>query len=233
MKNAEWRVGAVILAAGKGSRMGADVTKQKMNISGVSVIKRAVLAFMESRLVTKLVVVCRADELDFVASELSELRGKPIGYAVGGKTRRESAKIGFMALGGDFDFVAIHDAARPLIKPEGINEVCRAAFLHGAASASSPVSDTVKVVSGGFAVATEDRERLATVQTPQVFRRELYLEAISSVGEDIPVTDDNMLIEALGGKVALVDIGKYNIKITTGEDIAFAEFLINGGWLDG
>ena len=231
MENSKNAIGAVILAAGSGSRMNSDVTKQKMQLCGTSVIKRCVLPFVKSEFITEIVVVCRSGEIDFVRSELSFVTEKPISYVIGGKTRRESAQIGFFEIAGGCELVAIHDGARPLVSVKNINDVCSAAIEYGAATASTPVTDTVKSVKDGFSVSTVDRAMLSAVQTPQVFRCELYKRACEAAG-DLETTDDNMLLEALGIGVRLVDTGKRNIKITTEEDIAYAEFLINGGYID-
>ncbi len=226
MKNTKKTFAALILAAGVGARMCSSVTKQKMNISGMSVLKRCVIPFLNSECISKIVVVCRECELDFAKSELSELSGKPIIYTVGGKTRRESAELGFARVCDECDFVAIHDGARCLVTEKIIDDVCTAALSFGCATASTKITDTVKLCEGGYIASTLDREKLYAVQTPQVFECELYRRAISEA-RDIDVTDDNMLLEAIGFGVKLVDTGKENIKITTAEDIDYAEYIIN------
>lgn len=226
MNGNEKKVAAVILAAGVGNRMLSPITKQKMNICGVSVLKRCVIPFVKSRLISSIAVVCREDELEFAKSELAEFTGKPISFTVGGNTRRESAELGFAAVYGGCDFVAIHDGARCLVTEEIIDGVCSEALEYGCATASVKITDTVKVANGGFAVSTLDREKLYSVQTPQVFERELYRRAIAAT-PGVAATDDNMLVEALGVGVKLVDTGKENIKITSAEDIAYAEYIIS------
>lgn len=228
MENVKSSVGAVILAAGEGSRMGADVTKQRISLCGMSVLKRCVLPFIASEYVTKIVIVCRGEELDFAKSELSEFTEKPIFYTVGGNTRQESARMGFEKIENVCDFVAIHDAARCLVSEKNINDVCKAAFEYGAASASVAITDTVKRVQNGFIEATLDRKSLVCVQTPQVFDCNLYRRALQK-SDSVTATDDNMLVEALGDDIRLVDTGKRNIKLTTPEDVAYAEFIISGG----
>lgn len=225
MENRKKTVAALILAAGVGSRMRSPVTKQKMEILGTSVLKRCVVPFVKSRSIARIVVVCRESELEFAKSELSDISEKPITYTLGGKTRRESAERGFLAVREECDFVAIHDAARCLVTEKIIDEVCDAAIECGAATAATKITDTVKLSEGGFTVTSLDREKLYAVQTPQVFSCELYSRAVNSL-VDAEATDDNMLVEAIGVGVKLVETGKENIKITTADDLSYAEFII-------
>lgn len=226
MERTNKTVAALILAAGVGTRMCSALTKQKMNIAGVSVLKRCVMPFVKSKSISKIVVVCKADELEFAKSELSSFSEKPIIYTVGGKTRRESAERGFLLVRDECDFVAIHDGARCLVTEKIIDDVCTEAIAFGCATAATKITDTVKLTEGGYTVSTLDREKLYAVQTPQVFDTALYRRAVSAA-QDITVTDDNMLLEAIGVGVKLVDTGKENIKITTAEDIDYAEYIIN------
>ena len=225
MNNGKKTIVALILAAGIGSRMRSPITKQQLNISGLSVLKRCVMPFVLSKSISAIVVVCRAEELEFAKSELSDVLSKPIIYTVGGDTRRESARLGFLAVKDACDFVAIHDGARCLVTEKIIDEVCSAAIRYGAATASAKITDTIKLSEDGYTVSTLDREKLYSVQTPQVFAREIYSRAIENAG-DISVTDDNALAEALGVRVKLVDTGRENIKITTPEDVSYAEYVI-------
>ena len=217
---------AIILAAGCGSRMGKSMTKQRMSILGESLLYRSVRAFSECSAVDSIVVVCRADEADWVREEIDCLP-KLYAIVIGGKTRAESARIGFFAIPEECDFVAIHDGARCLITPEGITAVADAAFLCGAATASCPMTDTVKLCDGeGDIIKTVPRAQLSLAQTPQIFSRTLYAQALASAESDASVTDDNMLVESLGVKIRTVNTGKENIKITTAEDIPLAEYLL-------
>ena len=122
------------------------------------------------------------------------------------------------------DLIAIHDGARCLITPEMINKVLSAAFEYGCASAGARVTDTIKLAENGFITGTVDRDRLYSVQTPQVFSYSVYKDALSVWDKD--VTDDNALVERLGKSVKLVEIGRENIKITTKEDLLYAEYII-------
>ena len=219
-------VTAIILAAGSGSRMGSDVTKQRMNLCGESILYRSVKTFQNTPRIDHIVVVSRFDEIAWVREELSEF-DKLYAIIPGGKTRAESVKCGLAAVPSDTDFIAVHDGARCLIKPDEIKAVFEKAFVYGAATACTAVTDTVKSVDdSGMISATLPRERLYLATTPQIFERDLFEKALSKVVSLEKITDDNMLIELSGGRVYPVDIGKENIKITTAEDLSYAEYLL-------
>ena len=218
----------IILAAGVGSRMNSDITKQRMSVFGKSVLLRAVLAFERARSVEEIVVVCREDEIDFVKAELSRI-SKLKKTVVGGESRSRSARNGFYAVSENMKFVAIHDAARCLISPELIDRTVYAAWEYGAASLVGRVFDTVKKVDDdGFIKTTVDRNSLRLAQTPQVFEKSLYEKALLK-SECTDVTDDNMMLELIGASVYAVEADGYNFKITTRSDIEYAEFLIGKG----
>ena len=215
------KIAAVILAAGMGSRMKSNKTKQKMEISGKTVLRRTILAFDRAGCITSITVVCREDEIDFAQSETRGL-SKPVKVVVGGDSRAESARLGFEAIPEDADFVAIHDGARCLVTEEMIKNVAEAAFVHGAATASARVFDTLKRVDGdGFIVSTEDRNSFMRAQTPQIFSVEIYRKALSAIPLS-EVTDDNMLLERIGQRIVCVDTGDVNRKITEPADIIIA-----------
>ena len=219
---------AVILAAGSGTRMRSDVAKQSIEICGESVLRRSVSAFNRAREVDDIIVVCRACDIDAVRADLGQDFVKLSLLIVGGSTRFESARIGFFAAEGCSEFVAIHDAARCLITPEQIDAVARAAFDTGAATAATAVTDTLKRVGADREITeTVPRSDLYGAQTPQIFKSELYERALGCYsGDGSEITDDNMLLERIGVPVSVVDTGRENIKITTPEDLAYAEFII-------
>ena len=125
-------------------------------------------------------------------------------------------------------YVAVHDAARCLVTPNMISSVATMAYAHRAASAACPVTDTVKQVNDlGFVEKTLDRTKLFRAQTPQIFESKLYRAATYVAFEKkLAVTDDNMLVEALGQTVKMVDCGYENIKVTTKEDLYFARAIL-------
>ncbi|MBQ8302974.1 MAG: 2-C-methyl-D-erythritol 2,4-cyclodiphosphate synthase [Clostridia bacterium] len=206
--------------------MGMDKTKQRISICGESVLRRSVKAFCDSNYVSSVIVVVKEDEIAWASEELQDLP-KIDNIIIGGKNRAESAFKGFSATDSRSDFVAIHDGARCLVTQKMIDEVISSAILHDAATAACRVNDTLKQVGADGAIdRTIPRDCVYSAQTPQVFSCDLYRRAMTNVAPDAAFTDDNMLIEAIGQRVFVVDTGRENIKITTSEDLAFAEYII-------
>ena len=226
--NNNLKTAAVLLAGGSGSRMNSDSPKQSMLLFGKSVLLRAAEAFERSELIDSIVVVLKKTEMDFAKSELSGISKKLI-FTEGGSCRAESAIKGFALAESLADYVAIHDVARPLVTTSQIDAVVRAAYLDGAASAVSLVTDTVKEVdNNGFIVKTPSRALLRHAQTPQVFSVKIYRRALDSFNGDLEkLTDDNMLVERIGVKIRVVDIGSGNLKLTVPADFKYAEFLLS------
>ena len=219
---------AIILAAGSGSRMKLDITKQRILLGDESVLARTVRIFDSCDSIDSIIVVTRADEVDFARNAVSGF-SKVCGVVIGGETRAESARLGFLEIPENTDYVAIHDAARCFITPDMIEAVVSDAKKYGAATASARVTDTVKTVNrDSFISETVDRNTLVTVQTPQIFRADLYKKALGSYDGGLNITDDNMLLELIGVKPYCTDTGKHNIKITTIDDLDFANYLLNG-----
>lgn len=219
-------VTAIILAAGSGSRMGLPITKQKISLCSESILKRSVRAFAESDAVNSVIVVTREDELDWAEEELKDLP-KIKSVIIGGKNRAESAYKGFLAVDEKTDLIAIHDGARCLVTDKMIRDVIEAAYKYGAATAATAVTDTLKFVGqDGNVIKTLPRNGLFSAQTPQVFSRGLYERAVKNIDFSAEITDDNMLIEAIGEKVFAVETGRSNIKITTSDDLEYANYLI-------
>ena len=230
----ELKTCAIILAAGSGKRMNLSVTKQQLEILGETVLFRTLEAFEKCKDVDSIIVVTRDDEIEFVKSVIADGITKVRDVVVGGAFRAVSAYNGFCAIPSDTDFVAIHDGARCLITPEQISRIISDAKEYGAATAATYLTDTIKEVDeNGFTVRTHDRRFTVSVQTPQIFRVDIYKNAIENVDLNDPaITDDNMLIELLGGKVYCTDVGKENIKITYKSDIEYAEYILKGRGAD-
>ena len=222
---------AVILAGGSGTRMAAadGVAKQWREIDGVTVLERAVAAFEACPHVDEIVVVVRRGEGEAAARVLRTMNTKKVRAVVGGgKTRQESAYRGARHVSRETKFIAIHDAARCLVSPSDISEVISCAYVEKAATLGVPVFDTLKRVDRrGYVIETKDRKEYWLAATPQVFSYPMYLAAATSaLKAKKEVTDDNMLMERMGIKVHMTDVGGENIKITYAEDIAFAEYLL-------
>lgn len=222
---------AIILAAGLGTRMQSKSgkTKQLLMLGGKPLFLHSVLAFDECGDIDEIVLVIRKEELRDVRRILKGYKIKtPIRLAIGADTRQESARRGLEAVSEKMAYVAVHDAARCLITPNMISSVATMAYAHRAASAACPVTDTVKQVNElGFVEKTLDRMKLFRAQTPQIFESKLYRAATYvALEKKQAVTDDNMLVEALGQTVKMVDCGYENIKVTTREDLYFARAIL-------
>ena len=223
------RVTALILAAGSGSRMNLDITKQQIRIGDESVLRHSLRAFEECHDIDSIIIVTRDDEIDFARSEATGM-SKVSMIIVGGETRALSAFRGFSAVDEECDIVAIHDAARCLVTPAMISAVLNDAATYGAATASSVVTDTIKSVDSSAKITgTVPRTGLRAVQTPQAFRTDIYKKAVEAADLNDPLlTDDNMLVERIGYPVHCTETGKYNIKITTPDDLLYVNYILNG-----
>ncbi len=165
------RTAAIIVAAGSGSRMNSATTKQFMTLCGIPVVMHSLLAFEKSEYIDDIIIVARSDEIDLYPALIEKFSISKVRQIVcGGETRQESVWNGFCAIPEKVDFVAIHDAARPLITEEQIKKVVLAGFDYRAATAATKATDTVKISAiGDFVERTPDRDKVWAVQTPQVF----------------------------------------------------------------
>jgi 2-C-methyl-D-erythritol 4-phosphate cytidylyltransferase len=224
------RVAALVLAAGRGERLGASLPKAFVPVAGRSLVARAIDALAACPEVDAIVPVVAAEELErfatIAASELAGVRG--LAAAVpGGAQRQDSTRAGLAALPPEVEWVAVHDAARPLLRPEDVSRVVAAARRSGAALLAVPVRDTIKRAREGRVVETPRRAELWAAQTPQVFRAALLREALAKAdAEGFRGTDDAELVERLGVAVSIVPGDPRNLKITAPEDLAIAELLL-------
>lgn len=210
---------AVIVAGGSGSRMGRP--KQMLPLGGKPVLVRTVEAFLQTPEIKEIVVVTPIEN----RAELQK-RFPGIVFADPGKTRLLSVKNGFLKTSAASQLVAVHDGARPLVESAHISACLQAARQYGAAVLAVPVKDTVKVCEGGFVQNTLDRAVLWAAQTPQCYRRPVLAEALEKFGQEEGATDESQLVEKLGIKVRVVPSSYKNNKITTPEDLIFAEALL-------
>lgn len=219
---------AIVVAAGNSSRMGGDIPKQFMDLCGAPVVVRSLLAYEQSRSIHEIIVVCRdGDEEKYREFKEKYSISKLSKIVTGDETRQLSVIKGLEAVSDKADFVAIADGARCLTTPEMINEVAREAYRYDAATAATRASDTIKRVSKGFITETVPRDEVWLAQTPQIFKINLYRAAAYNALEvGRQATDDNSLVEAIGRSVFTVECGKENIKITTPDDIIYAEAIL-------
>lgn len=216
---------AIIVAAGSSQRLGFD--KIAATIAGKTVLDHSVHAFASSPSVTEIIVVTRADRFEEVQAMVKPM-GKKAVVVPGGAERQDSVRHGLEALGSNISFVAVHDAARPLITPEEIEAVYMAARQHGAASLAAPVPDTLKRAGqDGFVSESIDRRNVFGMQTPQVFARDLLEQAYEHVeNEQVAVTDEVSAVELMGQRVFLVPADGPNFKITFKRDLELAEVVL-------
>jgi 2-C-methyl-D-erythritol 4-phosphate cytidylyltransferase len=222
-------VAAVIVAAGKGERMQFETNKQLIHLCGIPVIARTLSAFEECHTVDEVVVVTNSENIVIFADIIKEFGFEKVKHIVrGGATRQLSAFEGLKCISEKSEYIAIHDGARPLITPNAIDKTVLASFAIKAAAAAVKVKDTIKLTDNeGFIIATPERASLWAVQTPQVFSVELYKKAFEkALQENVDYTDDCQLVESIGKQVQLVECEYTNIKITTRDDVIFAESII-------
>lgn len=216
-------VGVIIVAAGRGTRVGAAVPKQLLDLGGRSMLRRSVEAFDRHRTVSQLVVVL-PDDLVPEGPTLVGETNRPCRFVAGGARRQDSVRHGLEALPPAIDLVLVHDAARPFADAVLIDRVIAAAGESGAAIPAVPARDTVKRVDPDRRVVTSTlpREEIWLAQTPQGFRRDVLDQAIALGESGVEGTDEAMLAERAGHAVRVVAGDARNIKITTADDLAAA-----------
>ena len=221
-------VSAVVVAAGSSTRMKSNISKQLIQIGGKTVLQHTVSAFALSGVVDEVIIVCPEKDIDnFKMLFENNNADIPIKFTVGGNTRQKSVGNGVLLVNENCDVIAVHDGARPLVRPEDIKRVVEDALTFGAATLAVPVKDTIKLVENFTVESTPTRDKLFIIQTPQVFDKNTYVKAYQkAIANGNDFTDDCQLIESMGGKVHIT-VGDYtNIKITTAEDIAIAETFL-------
>jgi 2-C-methyl-D-erythritol 4-phosphate cytidylyltransferase len=220
---------AVILAAaGKSSRFGdAQRKKPFVELQGRPIWVRAIEPFTNHPDVAQCLVVVSPDDLDWFKEKYRpNLAFMNVDIVAGGKERADSVQNALAHVRADIDYVAVHDAARPLISKLWVDRVFAAAVKGGAAIPAAPISSTVKRVVNGVITETVPREELWTAQTPQVFARQLLLDAYAK-RDGFMATDEAQLVERIGHPVSVVECSPMNIKITTQEDLRIAQSLLN------
>lgn len=219
----------IIVAAGKSSRMG-NIDKIKSSLGRSTVISMSMKAFEKAESVKEIIVVTRPESEDFIKAEAErENITKFAGCAAGGETRQESVSNGLKIISKETSMIAVHDGARPLVKTKDIENAIKDARVFGASTLGVPAKDTIKVVEDDLIVDTPYRPSLFYTQTPQVFKRQIYFDAVTFCYEHgiDNLTDDCQLVETIGRKVYMTKGDYKNIKITTPEDLKIAEVLLD------
>jgi len=223
---------AVIVAAGKGKRMGTDISKQFLPLCGKEILTHTVEVFEKADRIRDIVLVTGTDSLQDVQDMVWEYGWrKVISVVAGGKERQDSVWNGLQAISEDTEIVLIHDGVRPFVTEEILDLSIETAVEMGGCAAGVPAKDTIKVCnSENIAVDTPDRSTLWQIQTPQTFRKELIVKAYEQAkAEGFLGTDDASLAENSGYSVKVI-MGSYrNIKITTKEDLLIGEAFLKEG----
>lgn len=221
------RTAAVIVAAGSGSRMQSNQNKQFLMLGGAPVLAHTLSAFNEADSIDEIIVVTRECDILLVRDLIEEFKISKVSSIVpGGATRQQSVFCGLKATSEGTAIAAIHDGARPFITPQHINDAVSLAKECGAVTLGVRVKDTIKAADeNNIITATPDRSSLWQIQTPQVFDYNTVLKAHSETVEQ-NASDDCALLEAMGVKVTILEGSYNNIKITTREDIAFGEAIL-------
>lgn len=220
--------GVVIVAAGRGTRMGTKESKQYLRLADKPILVHTLELFQRMDLIVEIALVVGREDRDRCRAWVRDYGLDKVAHVIeGGAERQHSVLRGLTSL-QDCEWVMVHDGVRPLVSERAVEACRKAALATGASVLAVPVKDTIKQVDGGgVIVATPDRSSLWAIQTPQAFRMELLLEAHERAREDgFLGTDDAMVVERLGHPVTVAEGDYTNIKITTPEDLPYAEFLL-------
>ncbi len=229
------KTAVIIAAAGKGRRMNHSLPKQYLPLEGKPILAHTLINLSKIETVNSMTLVVSEDRIDWCKEKIiGKFNIKKVDRIIsGGNTRSESVKNGLESLNKNTKIVAIHDGVRPFITTSIFNNIIKHTKEFGAAVCAIPLRDTLKNVSGkSDIVSTQDRKGLWLVQTPQVFKYSLIMEAYKKAEEDgVQATDDAGLVERLPHPVKIVEGSSFNIKITTPEDLILAEAIWEiGNW---
>jgi 2-C-methyl-D-erythritol 4-phosphate cytidylyltransferase len=229
------QVNAVIAAGGQGKRMNSSISKQFLTIQGHPILYYTLNKFEKMDIIKSVVLVTSTDDMDYTREEIiKRYRFKKIEMVEGGKERQDSVYNGLRELSPQTDIVVIHDGVRPFVSIKLIENSIAAAAKFKAVGVAVPVKDTIKVVGNGNVIkTTPNRKSLWAIQTPQSFCYDIIMEAYEkALREGFYGTDDTVLVERMGLPVKVIEGAYENIKITTPEDIIFAETFVALGYGD-
>lgn len=224
-------VAVIIPAAGSGKRMGAQIPKPFLQIGDRTVIEHTLSIFDDPDHFSQIIVAVPGEMLDQIRNLISIASiSVPVSVVEGGVERMYSIRNAIAHIHENARFVAVHDAVRPLASQMLIHRLLDAVRVHGAVIPGIQVTDTIKQVNeSGEVVATPPRNRLRAIQTPQMFRKDIFVEAYNkAVSERYIGTDDASLLEYYGTKVYVVEGETTNIKLTYQEDLGRAEKILSG-----
>ncbi|CUU45230.1 2-C-methyl-D-erythritol 4-phosphate cytidylyltransferase [Clostridium beijerinckii] len=221
-------VSAIVLAGGRGKRMGYIQSKQYIDLNGAPILYYTLKQFIENDLIDKIILVVPEDEKDYCKREVLNKYGLKIDDLVSGGNERQESVYNALEKLEKSDVVLIHDGARPFVSQKIINDAVEYAKRYKAAAPGVMPKDTIKIKdSNNFSVDTLVRSELVAIQTPQAFDFNLIYECHKEIKKRcISVTDDTSVVELLGHKVYIYEGDYKNIKITTPEDLILAEYFV-------
>jgi 2-C-methyl-D-erythritol 4-phosphate cytidylyltransferase len=224
-------ISAIIVAAGKGSRMNHPTRKQYLNLAGRPVLAHSVMVFDRCELIDKIFLVVPRDDIEYCRKNIVPLMELKNGLNLvsGGEQRQNSVYNGLQAIDKKTDTVVVHDGVRPFIRPDELKSCILGARKFGACILGIPAGDTIKYVDkSGFIEETLARDSIWLAQTPQAFKYEWIMRAHETARRDgYTGSDDATLVERLGVDVKIINGSKNNIKITLREDLVIARAMLD------
>lgn len=224
---------AIIVAGGSGTRMGSPLPKQYLEIGGKPILMHTILKFYQFSPALRLILVIPPSDTELWSKLCSQHNFTvPHKVVAGGQSRFQSVRNGLTALEADQELVAIHDGVRPFVSVEVIEKSYREAAISGSAIAVVPLKDSIRKITKVGGSVFQDRQHFRLVQTPQTFQVSKILKAFKT--EELPIfTDDATVYEHQGWEVSLIPGNPENIKITTIEDLDYADYLLKRFTVDG
>lgn len=223
------KLGVIIVAAGRGTRMKSAISKQYLLLQNRPIILHTLEAMQKLAVVDDIVLVVGAEDVVMARNWVEQYRLDKVKHVVAGGAERQSSVFkGLQMLDQNIEWVLVHDGVRPFVREEDVAHLVEKVKQVDAAVLAVPVTDTIKFVDDeGKIESTPDRSKLWSIQTPQAFRRSVLLEAHEAANAaDFLGTDDAMLVERMGRPVYIVQGHYDNIKITTPEDFSRAEMIL-------
>ncbi|TDX49312.1 2-C-methyl-D-erythritol 4-phosphate cytidylyltransferase [Orenia marismortui] len=224
------KLSVVIPAAGQGRRMGADKNKQFLLLNGKPILAHTISKFQNCSYINEIIIVAKNQEISYCQKEIVDKYDfdKVKKLIIGGKTRQKSVYNGIKEVSADSNFVLIHDGARPLLTNQIIENIITEVVNYQAVAVGVAVKDTIKIVNQDkYIMDTPKRDNLIAIQTPQCFSKTIILDAYQKAfKENFIGTDSSSLVERLGQRVKVIEGSYENLKITTPEDLQFAERIL-------
>jgi 2-C-methyl-D-erythritol 4-phosphate cytidylyltransferase len=220
---------ALIVAGGKGKRIGTPTNKQFLKIAGHPILCWTLWRFHQIKWINEIILVIPPNKKDYVQEEIiKKYKFELVSQLIpGGKERQESVYKGLQAINSNPEIVFIHDAVRPFVSPDSFERLYETVKNTGNAILGVPSRDTVKEIEESGIIKTRKRDKIWLVQTPQAFRYDIILDAHRQAALDgFEATDDSSLIERLKIPIHLVKGNTFNLKITTKNDLEISEHLV-------